>query len=86
MVKETELKDALKEKKLIIGAQAVLKALKQKKTKKVYLASNCPEKISSEIEHYAKLAGASVVKVNRPNDELGVFCKKPFSISVLAIK
>ena len=83
---EALLKKALTEGKVVIGKQQTMKLLKQGKIKKVYLASNCPDDFVQEVKHYSQLAKAVVVKLNRPNDELGIFCKKPFSVSVLGLK
>ncbi len=83
---ETLLKQALTEGKVVIGTQRVLKLLKQGKLKKIYLSSNCPDKVLSDIQYYSKMTKVAVVKLKKPNDELGTFCKKPFSISVLGVK
>jgi len=83
---ETLIKEALKQGNVVIGTQQTLKQLKQGKLKKVYLAINCPEKLSGDIQHLSKLAKIPVIKLKKPNDELGVFCKKYFSVSVLGIK
>ncbi|MFC1800967.1 ribosomal L7Ae/L30e/S12e/Gadd45 family protein [Nanoarchaeota archaeon] len=82
---EKLLKEAVKEKKLVIGTEQVMKLLKKGKLKKVYLSSNCPEEVVSEVEHYSKLTGVTVVRLERPNKDLGTFCKKPFSVSVLGL-
>ncbi len=83
---EALLKESLKEDKVVIGTQQTLKLLKQKKLKKVYLAVNCPAKVVAEVLHYSKMASVNVIKLRMPNDELGIFCKKLFSISLLGVK
>jgi len=80
------IRKLVKEKKAIIGTKITLKNLKLGKIKKVYFSLNCPEGAIEGIKHYAKLTKAEVVKLKYPNDELGILCKKPFSISVLSIK
>jgi len=87
MVKEEldEIKKLLKTKKLIIGTERTIKGLKLGNMTKIFLSSNCPETVEEDISHYAKIAGAAIVKLNIPNDELGVLCKKQFSISVLGL-
>lgn len=79
-----ELKEALKEKKLIIGTERTLKNLKMNNLKKVYIASNCKQEVKEDIEHYCKLYSIPLVKLKENNEELGIICKKPFSISVLS--
>jgi ribosomal protein L30E len=92
MAKKAKISEELKELKLkvqgkkgIVGAERVLKELKSKKLSKVYMASNCPEKISDEINHYSGLAKVPVVTLEMTNEELGIFCKKNFFVSVLGI-
>jgi large subunit ribosomal protein L30e len=80
-----EIRDALKQKKLIIGTLSIMKNLKSGRIKKVFVTSNCPSGVKEGILHYAKLAKAEVVLLKQPNDELGALCKKPFSISVLGV-
>ena len=79
-----ELRKILKEKKVVFGSERTLKMLKNNKLNGIYLASNCPNKVKESIKYYAKLSNVNVVELEQANDELGVICKKPFSISVLA--
>jgi len=78
------LKEAVKEKKVIIGADRTLKALKLGKVKHVYLASNVKQDIKEDVEHYTKLFNIKLVQLNENNEELGLICKKQFSVSVLS--
>ena len=81
----TELKKLFKSKSLIIGTERTIKSLKKGGIDKVFLSSNCPENVEKDMNYYASLSKAEVVKLHYPNDELGVICKKPFSISVLSL-
>lgn len=81
-----EIRKLLKGKDIIIGSEKTLKNLKLGKISKVYLSSNCSEKVRDSIKHYSKLSKTSVVNLRCLNDELGILCKKPFSISVLGVK
>ena len=81
------LKEKIKDDKIIIGAENVFKNLKAKKLDKIFLASNCPQKNKENILHYAKLIDLPVVELELDNEELGVFCKKNFFVSIIgAIK
>lgn len=80
-----EIKKMMKAGNIIIGTERALKSLKLGKIQKIFLSSNCPAKIEKDINYYAWMAGAEAVKLEYPNDELGTICKKPFSISVLAL-
>lgn len=80
-----EIRKLLKGKGVTVGTKRALKNLKLGKVKRVYLSSNCSEKVSETIQHYAKLSKAEIIHLKYPNDELGLLCKKPFSISVLSV-
>jgi large subunit ribosomal protein L30e len=81
-----EIKKLIKTDKLVIGTEEVVKALKAGSIEKIYLCSNCPDSIKERIGHYAALTSIQVATIDMPNDELGIICKKMFSISVLGIK
>lgn len=75
-----ELKKALKEKTIIFGTEKSLKNLRNGKTKRVFLASNCPEKTRKEIKGY----DVEVIELKEPNTEIALICKRPHPISVLS--
>jgi len=88
MTKKTtsaDIKKLIKAGNVLIGTDSVIKNLKIGKVSKVMMSSNCPAGIEADITHYAGLSGAEFEKLEFPNDELGIICKKPFSISVLAL-
>ncbi|MBI4158750.1 ribosomal L7Ae/L30e/S12e/Gadd45 family protein [Candidatus Woesearchaeota archaeon] len=79
-----ELRAALKEGKIILGTELTLKNLKKGKVKLVYASSNCPKDVLNDLKHYCKIFNATLKEMKETNEELGVICKKPFSISVLS--
>ncbi|OIO63624.1 50S ribosomal protein L30 [Candidatus Woesearchaeota archaeon CG_4_10_14_0_2_um_filter_33_10] len=81
----SDIKKDLKTRKIIIGTKVVMKNLKLNKLEKIYVASNCNESSKKELEYYSKLLKIPVVKLKQPNDELGVICKKQYSISMLGV-
>lgn len=81
----TDIKKDLKTRKIIIGTKVVMKNLKLNKLEKIYIASNCNESSKKELEYYSKLLKIPVIKLKQPNDELGVICKKQYSISMLGV-
>ena len=83
-IPSTELKKMLKSGSVIIGTERTIKNLKLGKVQKVLMSSNCPTNVEKDIDYYAALSGAEIYKLDCPNDELGVICKKPFSISILS--
>jgi large subunit ribosomal protein L30e len=80
-----EIKKLLKEEKVIMGSKTVIKNLRKNQMKKIFVADNCKDETFSDIEQYCKINKTEFVKLNYPNDELGVICKKPFAISVIGV-
>jgi large subunit ribosomal protein L30e len=80
-----EIKKFLKTEKPAIGTKSCIDYLKKGKLEKIFVTSNCPKTVKEDIMHYAKLSGAKIENISSTNEELGVICKKPFSISVLGI-
>ncbi len=78
-----ELKAKVEAGKAVVGKEQVLKQLRAKSLSKVYLASNCPKNMKADVSYYAALAKIPLVELELNNEELGVFCKKNFFISVL---
>lgn len=83
MVKE--IRALLGSDKLLLGTQKTMKALKQGKISKVYLASNTNKKTVEDIEYYKKISDFQIEKLNETNEELGTICKKSFSVSVIGV-
>ncbi|MBU1199748.1 MAG: ribosomal L7Ae/L30e/S12e/Gadd45 family protein [Nanoarchaeota archaeon] len=81
-----EIKKLIKTENLVIGADRVLKALRNNEVVKVFLSSNAAEGLAEDVNYYASVAKIDVEQLDIPNDELGVVCKKPFSISCLGLK
>ncbi|MBN2202846.1 MAG: 50S ribosomal protein L30e [Candidatus Aenigmarchaeota archaeon] len=80
-----ELKDALKENKVVMGTDRTMKSVKLGKAETVVLASNCPDDVRKDLEKYTKLSGIKLENFEGTAKQLGVFCGKPFSIASLAI-
>ena len=83
-ISATEIKKMLKAGNFIIGTERTIKNLKLGRVQKVLVSSNCPVGVENDINYYAGLSGAETHKLDYPNDELSIICKKPFYISVLA--
>ena len=81
----TELRKHVQGSKFVMGTDVVMKHLKHSRLAKVFVASNCPDKMKGDIRHYCSVAGCELVELAVPNDELGVMCKKPFSIAVVGV-
>ncbi len=80
-----DIKSALEEGRVVIGTRTVMKALKSGKVKNVLYASNCPDEMVKDLDHYAK---ASVIKIEEfkgNSAKLGQTCGKPFTILLVGI-
>ncbi|MBW2968853.1 ribosomal L7Ae/L30e/S12e/Gadd45 family protein [Candidatus Woesearchaeota archaeon] len=71
--------------KIIIGTEKTIKELRKGKLSKIFISATCSQKTVADLEKYAGLAGVEIQKLKLPSDEIGVICKKPFSISVLGV-
>ena len=80
-----ELRKLLDEGKIVIGTKRTIKQLKLGKLEKVFLSLNCPAKTKEDVRSYSKLSKTTVSQLKYPNDELGVLCKRPHSISILGL-
>ncbi|MDD5331990.1 MAG: ribosomal L7Ae/L30e/S12e/Gadd45 family protein [Candidatus Nanoarchaeia archaeon] len=78
------LQEAIKSENLTLGSQVTIKKLRQNKVKHVFLASNCKEEVKKDIEALAKINKAEIIYLDIDNKELGIACKKPFTVSVLS--
>lgn len=79
-----QLKQDLKKGTAVMGIEVNMKKLRKGELKKIYLAHNCKDK--DTIKHYAKEQGTEVIELEQSNVEVGVICKKPFSISALGFE
>jgi len=50
-----------------------------------FTASNCNESVKKDLIYYSRLNNAEFVEMQYANEDIGVICKKPFSISVISI-
>lgn len=80
-----EIRGLLAENKLVIGTERTLKMLRLGKLKQVYLSANCADAAKEDIMHYSDLGKVKVKELPYPGSELGVVCKKPYSISVIGV-
>ena len=88
MAGEKDIKQALKEGKLLMGRTEVVRAMKRGSLVSVFCPSNCPPDLLRELEHGAALSKGKleVQKFTGNSARLGQSCGKPFNITVLGIK
>ena len=77
-----EIKKNLKTKKTVLGTELTIKQLKQGNLSKVFVSSNCPERVKKDLEHYSKVSKVPVEQLALPNSGTGNSLQKTlFSIS-----
>lgn len=77
-----KLRKAIAAKKFKVGTEETIKALKSGEAKEVYVSSNCPDELKERVKKYVDTVGGSFNQLKVNNEELGVICKKPFSINM----
>ena len=80
------ISSAVKTGKVTLGVKSTLETAKTGKAKLIILASNCPENSYEEILHYTKIAKIPVHIYDGSSLDLGTTCRKPFTVSAMAIK
>jgi ribosomal protein L30E len=80
-----DIKKHLGDKRLVLGTKLTTKNLKLGKLEKVFVTSNCPESVKKDVEFYSASGNCKAEMLDIPNDELGVICKKQFSVSVAGL-
>lgn len=80
-----EIRKLIAAKKAVLGTEQAIKQLKAGKLVKVYLASNCAPKTRETIKRYCSLGKVECSELSLPSEEVGVSCKKLFSISVIGV-
>ncbi len=83
---EKEIKDAMKEKKLLIGSNTVFKNIKKDAIRYVIYSSNCSDEVMGNLDYYSKNFGVEMKKFSGNSRQLGEICGKPFNIMLLGIK
>ena len=81
-----KLLEALKGKKLLFGAKVTQHSLLASDIQEIFLSLNGPEQMKSEIKSRAQVAGIPVTELAQTSEEIGAVCKKPFAITVAAVK
>lgn len=79
-----DLREDLKKKKPVLGLDRTIKKIRGKQISRVYVATNSHAK--EQLIHLGKVMNVEVIFVQENSKELGVLCKKPFSVSVLSFE
>jgi ribosomal protein L30E len=80
-----EIKQLQAEKRLVLGTEQTEKLVRQGKLAKVYLSSNCPPAVKADLTKFCKLSGIECQELAATNEELGVWCRKQYAVSVIGV-
>lgn len=83
---EKDVKGAIKAKKLVMGKRTVMRGLKGGAITSVICASNCPEGMKKDLEHYASVSSITVKGFDGNSVKLGEVCGKPFNVLIVGIR
>lgn len=86
MISTDQLRKLIEEKKVTIGTDATIRALKAGNLKKLVIAKNAAAQTRDVVERSSAITKIEVESLDVDNDVLGVMCKKPFAISLLGVK
>jgi|TARA_Y100000034_G_scaffold133156_1_gene197903 large subunit ribosomal protein L30e len=78
----SDLKNLIKEKKVKIGSEVTIKAIRDGNAKEVFISSNCPNELKKRLEKYCEISKCKINLLKENSKELGDICKKPFSINI----
>ena len=78
-----KLRKVLKEEKVIFGNDRCLKELRSGNLKGIFIAKNCPKETKNDLLRWAEINKIKITELDVNNDEVGMICKKPFSITVV---
>ena len=85
-MKETDYKEKLKaaveKKRVLFGYRNTVKSIKSGKAELVVISLNCPADFKNTL---IKTYKENVMEFDGTGKQLGVFCGKPFHVSVLVI-
>lgn len=79
------IKKNIKTDKLTLGKDTTQKNLINAKLSKVFVAKNLDDKSLEDLKYYSNLTSTDLVILDMDNDDLGTYCKRPYSISVIGL-
>jgi large subunit ribosomal protein L30e len=86
MTGKEEIKEALKEGRVLLGRDSSVRLLKAGKLKSVFFATNCAPETRKELEYYGKVGKVELKGFKGTSAQLGQLCGKPFNVTILGIK
>jgi ribosomal protein L30E len=85
MMNLDELKRLIEKEHYIVGGRMTLKLLKKGKISKIFISADCDRNFEDILKIEAENSKTPLTFTGKTKGELGVLCKKPFTVSVLSI-
>ena len=85
MINLDELKRIIEKEHYIVGGRMTLKLLKKGKISKIFISADCDRNFEDILKNEAENSKIPLTFTGKTKGELGVLCKKPFTVSVLSI-
>jgi large subunit ribosomal protein L30e len=85
MTVEKDIRQAMKDRKMLIGSRSVIRAMKNKGLQEVVMAQNCPPGTADDIGRYAELNRVKMTRFEGSSVRLGQMCGKPFAVLLVGI-
>ncbi|MEM0021729.1 MAG: 50S ribosomal protein L30e [Fervidicoccaceae archaeon] len=82
---ESELKNALRTGKVILGSRESILAIRHGKAKMIIVASNTDPSVRKDVEYYARLSNIPIYVYEGTSVEMGGMLGKPFPVQVAAV-
>jgi len=84
MINLDELKKLIEKEHYIVGGRMTLKLLKKGKISKIFISADCDRNFEDILKNDAENSKIPITFTGKTKEELGVLCKKPFTVSVLS--
>ena len=83
---EKEIRNAVKQKRVVMGSKSVIRGIRNRSFSGVFFADNCPVGTRNDISRYAQMTGTEITPFGGNSAQLGQVCGKPFNILLIGIK
>jgi large subunit ribosomal protein L30e len=80
------IQSVVKSGRAFYGSNQAIKAIKSGRIVALILSSNCPTESRKKLEKYATQSSVPVINYAGTGRDLGIACRKPFSVSILAVR
>lgn len=75
----------IKSENIVFGKNNVIKSIKLGKVKSVIISSDAPKSIKEELKKQSEISEIDIQEFEGSNKELGMFCKRPHGILIIAL-